>query len=81
MSTGDSDIVDIYRVPQKKPNKVSHPREHWTRKKGAWKVKKSFVSDEDARVYISHHRLGGYRYYKCPYCGGIHIGYVKDKEE
>lgn len=62
----------------KKPyKKIQHPREHWTKKKGKWKPKMAFSSLEEAQEFIAKHKMTQYSAYKCPYCGHIHIGFVK----
>lgn len=63
----------------KKPfKKCQHPREHWTKKKGKWKIKKAFSSLEEAEEFIVKHKMSQYSAYKCPYCGQIHIGFLKE---
>lgn len=67
----------MFRVPNKVPVKTSHPRCHWTKKKGNWKVKCSFDSIDEAEAYIRKHRMHKYAAYHCKVCGHIHIGYEK----
>lgn len=57
--------------------KKSHPREHWTRKKGAWKPKYPFPDEASATEYLISHHLKSYRAYRCPICGAWHIGFFK----
>lgn len=66
---------------RKVPYKNTHPREHWTRKKGQWKPKKDFGSIKAGLSYIKKYRRLNYDAYVCPICGGVHIGYLnKDKD-
>lgn len=60
---------------RKVPHKNTHPREHWTRKRGQWKPKKDFVTIKAGNSYIKKYRRINYCSYVCPICGGVHIGY------
>lgn len=65
---------------QKRPLKHnSHPRCHWTKKKGLWKVKKSYKTESEAQEFIDNHNLfkSNYYAYQCQICGFWHIGYKK----
>jgi hypothetical protein len=49
-------------------------RYHYTRKKGAWKAKVPFESEQEAVEYIKKHNMVNYVAYICPSCGKWHIG-------
>lgn len=55
-------------------HRIVRRREHYTKKNGKWKVKKSFSIIEDAWEWIKKYKMNGYTPYKCPVCGCIHIG-------
>lgn len=60
------------KVPYK--NNRSKMRFHYTRKKGKWKPKKEFPSQEEAQAFIAKYKMTDYVAYLCTYCGHWHIG-------
>lgn len=56
----------------------THPREHWTKKRGTWKPKHPFPDEQSAQTYITKHKMFKYEAYLCSICGHWHIGYRKD---
>ena len=58
-------------------NKHIIKREHYTRKKGLWKPKKKFESQEDAVEWINKYKMYGYSAYLCKVCKKWHIGMKK----
>lgn len=49
-------------------------RYHYTRKKGAWKAKKPFETEQEALDYIKKYKMDNYVAYICPTCNKWHIG-------
>lgn len=68
------------RFLRKELGETSHPRCHFTRKKGKWKPKVPYVSESAATLFIQERGLEDYEAYRCPICGKWHIGYHKRKE-
>ena len=59
-------------------NKHLKPREHYTKKNGRSKPKKTFKSEVDAQVWIRKYGMFGYVAYRCCICGKWHIGKMKN---
>ena len=68
-----------YSKPRSDCNKHIIRRWHYTRKNGSWKPKKKFDDDLSANEWISKYKMRGYVSYRCPECGGWHIGKNKDE--
>ena len=65
-------VVYTRKIPVK--NKHSNKRFHYTRKKGKWKPKHPFDSQDEAERYIKKYKMKDYVAYLCPYCSKWHIG-------
>ena len=60
-------------------NKHVVKREHYSRKNGIWKPKKSFETEQDAVSWIKKYKMIGYSAYICDVCGKWHIGKKANK--
>ncbi len=49
-------------------------RYHYTRKKGSWKAKMPFETEQDALAFIKKYKMDKYVAYICPECNKWHIG-------
>ena len=67
----------IKRAARSDCNKHIIKREHYTRKDGVWKPKKSFKSEKEAVDWIKKYKMYGYNAYICRVCGDWHIGKKK----
>lgn len=52
--------------------KKTYPRCHYNSK---GKTKKQFSTEQDAKDYITSHKLKGYTIYECPVCSMFHISH------
>lgn len=65
---------------RKEIGETKHPRCHFTKKRGRWKPKVPYNSEQAALLFIEERRLENYDAYRCPICHKWHIGYHKREE-
>lgn len=61
-------------APRSDCRKRSVKREHYTRKNGCLKPKKSFKTKQEADAWIERYKMKGYVSYMCGVCEEWHIG-------
>lgn len=66
---------------RKTPRKRFNPDPcHWTKtKKGNWKQKEQYESEQEAQRWLRHHKLTDMISYLCPICNKWHNGHNKCK--
>lgn len=71
IETGNSNVSYILNHPS-----IVKPRCHWNKVSNGHAEKTKFMSEEDAKSYISQHKLKSYQVYKCKVCLCYHIGHI-----
>ena len=70
----------VFKGQRKIPVKNKHKRYHYVKKDGAWKPKRKFNTEAEAKAFLRNLEDKDLVAYKCPYCHKFHLGHKFDKE-